>query len=72
MATMNDVQVPNLEALGDHDLAEHEAVFFLLAKFCALTRRSRFARKAGSIQTALDLEEHAEKQYNMLPGSLRW
>jgi hypothetical protein len=69
---MNDVECPNLEALSDHDLAEHEAVFFILGEFCALTHRARFARLAGSIETALKLERDADKKYQQLPENLRW
>jgi len=71
-ASMDDVTVPNLEGLLDHDLAEHEAVFFLLANFCAKTRRARFSRKTGAIVTALQLEAEADKSYRMLPENLRW
>ena len=72
MPTMNDVSCPNLEGLTDHELAKHEVVFFILAEFCSFTRRARFARLVGSIETALKLERDADKKYQQLPENLRW
>ncbi len=69
---MDDLGIPNLDAMTPEELQAAEEVCARLQEICRQLRNAKRDRLAGRIVAAQKQENAAEEQYAKLPAWARW
>ena len=64
--------VPNLDCLSNRELLECSKHYETLSQYSELILSARLSRLSGAVQSALKMENEAERLYSTLPEDWRW